>query len=124
MPSGATTRIALKALDNSYGLIWFTAKSGNKWIVIKDGYKALKEARRPQDCGTVNLTNEGQMMNDLAVIAIPSDGIDLGFYRAENAEKAIWNIEAGRGFLGIEYRELEKNVEKYLESGVTIEVVG
>lgn len=123
MPSGATTQLALKTLDNSDGLIWFTAKSGNKWIVVKDGYKALKQARRPQDGGTVNLTNDGQMMNDLAVIAIPRDGIDIGFNRAENAEKALWNIEAGRDFLGIEDSELEKIAEKYLDSGVTVEVI-
>lgn len=54
---------------------------------------------------------------------IPSDGIDLGFNRAENTEKALWNIEAGRDSLSIEDSEIEMIAEKYLESGVTIEVV-
>ena len=56
-------------------------------------------------------------------IVIPSDGIDLGFNRAENTEKALWNIEAGRDSLSIEDSEIEMIAEKYLESGVTIEVV-
>lgn len=123
MPSGAITKRALSALDKAGDIIWFTTKTGAEWVLIKGGYKRLKAVKRPSHGGTVNLTDTGKMMADLTVISYPADGIRIGFNRAENAQKASWNIEMGRDFFGIEDSELEKMAEKFLSSGLKVEVV-
>lgn len=122
MPAGAATKGAISRLESSGGLTWFSSGK-SKWILIKGGYRAYKAVRKPQDGGVVNLTLSGQMMKDLGVIALPTDGITIGFNRKENAEKALWNIERGRDFLGVEDSVLEKLAEKYLTSGITVEIV-
>jgi len=122
MPSGATTKAALNRLESAGKLFWFK-KGESEWVVIEGGYKALKAAWKPQFGGTVNLTLTGQMMKDLSVIELSSDVITIGFNKEENAEKALWNIDRGRDFLGIEDKELEKLAAKYLTDGITVELV-
>lgn len=122
MPSGATTQAALKRLESAGNLFWYK-KGKSEWVVIKGGYKALKAAWKPQFGGTVNLTLTGQMMKDLSVIALPKDGIQIGFNREENAEKALWNIDRGRDFLGMEDKELERLAAKYLNDNIKVEIV-
>ena len=61
MPAGAATKRALDTLDKSGGLVWFKTSGGANWVVVKDGYKALKTALRPGDGGKVNLSLTGDM---------------------------------------------------------------
>ncbi len=123
MPSGAATKRAIDSLDKSGGLVWFTTKDKAKWVVIKDGYKALKTALRPGDGGKVNLSLTGDMLNDMDVIAIGTNEVRIGFNREENAQKALWNIENDRDFFGIPDSEFKRLTKKHIGDGVKIEVI-
>jgi len=123
MPSGALTQKTRKGLDSASSLVWFTTNSGSKWVVIDGGYKELKAVKRPKDGGTVNLTDTGRMLQDLAVISTKKNQVQIGFNTSEQAQKALWNIENGRDFMGIEDKELSKLADTILGTGIEIELV-
>ena len=96
MPAGAVTQKALKKLDKQGSIYWFKAKSsGNLWVLIQGGYKALREAKgRGLD---VDLTDTGQMLRALIPVDFKENEIKIGFTNAEAAEKAYYHCVAGAG---------------------------
>lgn len=120
MPSGAMTQVALKALEKGGNLTWFTTKSGSEWVIVKGGYKKYKEVAKPKS-KNVNLSFKGTMLADLTLINVKDDSISIGFNRSEEAQKAVWNIERGRDFFGIEENELSKLGEDLLP-GVDVDI--
>ena len=115
MPASATTKAALQRLKAQGLLNYFTTKKGTLWVIVKGGYRALKQARYPQDSGTVNLWATGAMMRNLRVLRTDGDAVIIGFSRQEEMKKAFWNqnAKANRKFMGLvknEIAELTKRV--------------
>lgn len=117
MPSGATTKRAIALLKKSKGVSWFTTATGAKWIVVHGGYAALKNAvfAKAGGAGAVNLTLTGKMLRSVNVIEVDSatNRVRIGFTRTEDAEKAYWNKERGRDFLGVLPEEIAKDADLF-----------
>lgn len=109
MPSGAITKRAVKSMVSAEEAN-YTNHNGKLWIVVRGGYKVAKKRimeNSPGYDGTVNLTLSGRMLKALTPVTVNSKGeIVIGFTREEDAQKAIWNEESGRKFLGLSQEDL------------------
>ena len=123
MPSGAITKGNRKVLLKDGKLHYFKTKTGALWVVIEGGYVALKKVmfRKTSYGGTVNLMATGKMLRAVKIVQVVNTKtggrIQIGFTRAEEAEKAKWNAEKGREFLGITDEELynDKQLDEILK---------
>jgi hypothetical protein len=120
MPSGATTKRALGKLDKDGGLVWFKKDGKAIWVVVLGGYLALKKARYPKGRGVPNLTATGAMMRSLGVLRVSDNKITIGFKRAEEAEKMLWNINKGRDPLGLPEDQWDEVVDKLNDKDIEI----
>jgi len=79
------------------------------WVVVKGGYLSLKKAiyKQTEYKGDVNLWQTGAMMRALTVVKSTNNEITIGFTRSEEAQKALWNKEMGREFMGLTDEELK-----------------
>lgn len=127
-PLGGITSRTRQALGNKLSL--FKTKKGKLWALIDGGYKAYKEAARPQDSGIVNLTDTGTMMRALTIVKVDpaTNTISIGFTRVEDALKAFYhNVEgvgksrAIRHFMGLTPDE-RAELATMASEGITIEV--
>jgi hypothetical protein len=108
MPSGSATKKAKEALLRQDNLMYFRTKKGKLWISV-NGYLNFKKANFGGNYdGKVNLSFTGNMLNGLSVLQVGNNEIIIGFKRQEEAEKAIWNRNSGREFLGLHIREIDK----------------
>lgn len=116
IPIGAA-KSAIKRIaptDKAY----FKTKSGATWVVIKNGYAALKKqlyAGTSWDGRTVNLTQSGLMMKSIKVINVGNNKFTIGFDNRDGAQRALWNIQNGRNFFGISPSDLEKVKEAVID---------
>lgn len=106
MPAGAIGKGVRKILIKDGKLHYF---KNNKalWVVILGGYMELKRAmfRKTSWDGKPNLMATGKMLRAMKVVKVGNNRITIGFTRTEEAEKAGWNAERGREFLGITDKE-------------------
>ena len=93
----------------------YSDKSGQEWIIHKDGYAVFKSNRWPDQNGVVNLEwrgrNRGGMLSSIAIInkATNSNVVaTIGFTNAENHQLALYHERMGasksrviRPFFGI-----------------------
>lgn len=109
MPSGAATKRAKRELMNKGELSYFKTQGGKLWIVVRSGYLGYKKAvySKTGFTGAPNLMMTGQMMGAFAPIVYSDTGFTLGFTRSEEAQKAFWNQQMGRDFLGMTEKELQ-----------------
>lgn len=126
LPAGATTKRALAILVKDGRASYFTTRAGSLWVVIKDGYKALKEAEfaKAGGAGGVTLQRTGRMLRAMTVTSVNASppGIVLGFTRTEDAQKAFWNQQRGRVFFGITAEEFgnDSEIAKLLVEGLRV----
>lgn len=116
---------------------WFTSKtSGNKWVVVKGGYKDLKQRRFGAD--NVNLQVRGLrgkgMLGSLAVIQKKENEIIIGFSNSEASQLAMYHEVLGAGksrvkrqFMGISpaqqkelTNQIQDEIKKVVENGIQI----
>jgi hypothetical protein len=122
IPAGALTKTARKLLQKN-GLMQWYRKGTSRWILIKGGYWNLKMARYAKTSydGTVNLMATGAMLRRLRVQKSDGNEITIGFASNEDAEKAYYNKQMGREFLGIspeDWRDPE--IEQLIASGIIV----
>jgi hypothetical protein len=132
MPVGAVLKKALHKLkdDNEQAVI-FTTKSGAKWILIKHGYKALREAMGRQT-DVVNLSIKGAMLRGLTVGTVSTEQrtVQIMFTDADSALKAWYHNVGGAGkgktfrqFLGLSRDDLQDaTLRTFLQEGISVEI--
>ena len=63
--------------------------------------------------GTVNMTLTGEMMRNFTVIETNDNSFTLGFTDTDMAQRAVYNQQKGRDFIGLSNADL--NDLKFLE---------
>ena len=124
---------------------FFTNNTGTRkvtnglWIVWKGGYVAYKGYMMPRaNTNTVDLTFRNHMLKSLKAVGmeigeevvlkfgdggeligevatIPSISITIGFTDKTQRQKAIWNIQRGRDFLGLPDEQLDAIISRWLD---------
>lgn len=125
MPYGAflnyNTKTAIKKLNkNDYQI---TGRNGKLWIVVKKGYKFLKQNRFKSSDSNVNLQVRGMrggMLGNLVLSNPTKNSISIKFRDSKFAELAYYHTTSGasksrviRDFMGItpvQQRELENYI--------------
>jgi antitoxin component of RelBE/YafQ-DinJ toxin-antitoxin module len=123
MPYGATTKKAVKELVKQGKAIIFTSKNNKKWVLFKTGYLDYKKLLYKDTSydGTVNLMLTGRMLGNLNVIRTENNQIIIGFSNTEMAERAKYNINRGRDFMGLAPNDLQdKRFKELLVEGLII----
>ena len=79
------------------------------WVLIAKGYSFYKENfSRNWEGGKVNLKLSGEMMKAITVIGTDGKSFTVGWVRPELAERAYYNEEKGREFLGLTDEDMSK----------------
>ena len=98
----------------------FTAKSGNLWVLIKEGYKKVRELAG-KESSKVSMHWSGSYMRDLGLLRTADDFAELGWKSSENQQLAYFHEIAGAGkskrlhkILGLLPKE-EKQLTDYAE---------
>ena len=82
------------------------------WVVIKEGYSFYKEHfSRNYEGGKVNLKLSGEMLKAMTVTGSDGKSFTIGWVRPELAERAFYNEEKGREFLGLTDDDLNEIYE-------------
>jgi antitoxin component of RelBE/YafQ-DinJ toxin-antitoxin module len=122
IPYAAATKSAIKELIKQ-GKAFIFSKSGTKMALIKTGYLDYKKLLYKDTSydGTVNLMLTGRMLGNLNVIRTENNQIIIGFSNTEMAERAKYNINRGRDFLGLAPNDLQdKRFKELLVEGLII----
>lgn len=117
MPIGGLTKMLQKRIvaqgkgtrnrapDPNFQL--FTSKSGNLWVIVKLGYKKIRELAG-KESDHVTMTWTGRMLRNLGVINMTRNSAEIGFTSQDEEQKAIWHNIMGAG------RSRKKHVFMYL----------
>jgi hypothetical protein len=74
----------------------FKAKSGNLWVLVKQGYKKIRQlAGKP--AGHVEMNWSGRYMRDLGILRTEADKTEIGWKSSENKELGYYHEVAGAG---------------------------
>ena len=101
MPSGAISKqlegkIKKAGKDSPGDFQMFTSKAGTSWVVVKKGYKRIRElGGRPSD--KVTMIWSGRYMKDLSVLSRERSAVEIGWKSDENKKLAEFHESMGAG---------------------------
>jgi len=108
-----------RAPDPNFQL--FTSKSGHIWVVVKQGYKKIRELAGKQS-DHVTMTWTGRMMRNMGIVNIDHSRAEIGFTSGEEEQKAVWHNLLGAGksrrihkFMYLTEREIEDLLKESLK---------
>ncbi len=122
MPYAVATKSAVKKLIQDGKAILFN-RGGTKFVLIKSGYLDYKKLvyNGTSYDGTVNLMLTGRMLQDLNVLRFDNNQIIIGFNNMEMAQRAMFNINRGRDFLGLSDADLQNpKLKELLAEGIEL----
>ncbi len=102
----------------------FTSKQGNLWVLVKKGYKKVRELAG-KDTSHVSMTWSGSYLRDLGIITATNNQINIGWKSSENQQLATFHeiMGAGKSKKLHKIMGLLKKEEEELKSLVETEVV-
>lgn len=122
IPYGAGNNRTIKMLLSNESAV--IRKIGNEiYVIIKTGYAGYKKAYMSNTTydGTVNLSMTGAMLRDLTPLSYDNSSFTIGFNNIELAERASFNIQRGRDFLGLSPNDLlDKRLQELLAENFDI----
>lgn len=107
MPFSRGTKRALDDLIKR-GEAQVIKQNGVVYVIVKTGYLGYKKAymQKTSYDGTVNMTLTGEMMRNFTVIETNDNSFTLGFTDTEMAQRAVYNQQKGRDFIGLSNADL------------------
>jgi hypothetical protein len=84
---------------------------------LSDSYKKVRKGEHLSESttpGKSNLTETGEMLNDLHAIVKGEGLINIGFKTKLSSDKASWNTDKGRPFMNLSAPEI-KQLQNYLK---------
>lgn len=74
----------------------FTSKEGNLWVLVKKGYKKVRELAG-KESSRVTMTWSGSYLRDLGLMTAANSQINIGWKSAENQQLATFHEAMGAG---------------------------
>lgn len=110
MPYAAIPKRASKVLLKNGELKLFR-RNKILFAFVSGGYVRLKSQINSKTTydGKPNLTLTGRMLESLKVVELGENYFKIGFTLPEQAQKAQWNAERGREFLGLSPNDLDNS---------------